>query len=181
MPHGSRARVELSWEAQWNAEPKRWAAGFIKRNKWRIDRIYDFDDLMQEAYLIFMRISEKYPRVVEPKNFMGLFKVAFANWFHDRAKDALRGRRGTLQIIDSDPTELLGKIGECHPDGINILLSEAPQELRLALALLAEYPDSIRAENPDGERENLNMKLRRILGLDEKFDLRAALTDLLFN
>lgn len=189
MPHGRRERAKLSWLPLWDWPPAhskdyspcRWAGKFIKYNRWRCDRIYSEQDLMQEAYLVFMRIAEKYPRVTSAEGFMKLYKRSLTNWFHDRA--AYMQRKNKQHVyLNIDPTELLSQIGECHPNGINILLSEAPDELRLALGLLTEQPELIKAAgNPDGNRENLNMKLRRILGLSEKFDLRAALTELLFN
>lgn len=188
MPQGKRAREVLDWSPAWDwppthekdYSPRRWAEVFVRANKWRCDRINDHYDLMQEAFLVYMRIVEKYPRIITAKDFMKLYRASLANWFHDRSLDAARGRRGSLNVTQDDPTELLGCLCECPVNGINILLSEAPQEVRLALGLLAGQPELIRAGSPD-ERENLNMKLRRILGLSEKFDLRAALTELLFN
>ena len=183
MQRAGRARSALTWAPSWEGPVKQWAAKFIRRNQWRCDRIYEFDDLMQEAYLIFLRITEKYPRVVEPKNFMGLYKMALSNWFHDRA--AYMKRKNVSHVdVGVDPLELcLGQSGELRHNGeLAILLSEAPQELRLALSLIAGNPEALKAFQPRGQpRENLNMKLRRILGLSEKFDLRAALTELLFN
>lgn len=113
---------------------------------------------------------------------MGLYKVALSNWFHDRA--SYMKRHGQAVDVGIDPLELcMGQTGELrHAGMLNLLLEEAPQELRLALALLAENPEALRSEiTPKGERENLNMKLRRILGLSAAFDLKALLTDLLFN
>ena len=83
-----------------------------------------------------------------------------------------------------DVSELfLDLTSELHNDGyLNILLSEAPQELRLALAILREQPEALIGPGPTKEpRENLNMKLRRILGLADTFDLKEAIHDLLFN
>jgi hypothetical protein len=61
-------------------------------------------------------------------------------------------------------------------------LQEAPEELKLALALLINDPAKLEpTKMPRGYRENLNMRLRRILGLKPGFDLKAALTELLFN
>ena len=54
--------------------------------------------------------------------------------------------------------------------------------MRLALALVTQEPYRLVAPvRPREPRENLNMKLRRILGLENTFDLKAAITDLLFN
>ena len=183
MQRAKRARAALCWEPKWNDTPRQWAAKFIRRNQWRCDRIYEFDDLMQEAYLIFLKITQKYPRVIEPHHFMGLYKMAVANWFHDRA--AYMQRKNTQHVdLAVDPMELcLGQTGELrHAGELAILLSEAPHELRLALSLLTDNPAALKASHKPKElRENLNMKLRRILGLSENFDLKAALTELLFN
>ena len=175
-------RAAPAWSPTWEGPVRQWSAKFIKNNKWRCDRVFDFEDLMQEAHFIFWRISEKYPKVVEPRVFMGLYKVALSNWFHDRA--SYMKRHGQAVDVGIDPLELcMGQTGELrHAGMLNLLLEEAPQELRLALALLAENPEALRSEiSPKGERENLNMKLRRILGLSAAFDLKALLTDLLFN
>ena len=182
MQRAKRARSVVVWEPCWEGTVRQWSAKFIRTNQWRCDKIYEFDDLMQEAYLIFLRISEKYPRIIAPNHFMGLYKVALSNWFNDRA--SYMKRHGQAVDVGVDPMELcLGQTGELrHAGYLNILLEEAPQELRLALALLAENPEALRTEElHTGQRENLNMKLRRILGLSAAFDLKALLTDLLFN
>ena len=181
MQRAKRARAVLAWSPVWDDVPKKWAIKFIRHNQWRCDRIYGFDDLLQEAYLVFLKITEKYPRVNNPQNFMGLYKMALANWFHDRA--AYMKRKNTIHAdLSVDPTELLTSVCEWHTDGIRLLLDEAPHELKLALALIVDHPEAIRSL-PDRKkpRENLNMKLRRILGLSETFDLKASLTELLFN
>jgi hypothetical protein len=181
MKRAVRTRATPAWSPEWQGPIQQWSAKFIKNNKWRCDRIYDFEDLMQEAHLIFLRISDKYPRIIEPKHFMGLYKVALSNWFHDRA--SYMKRHGQAVDLGIDPMELcMGHTGEGHTGLLNLLLEEAPQELRLALTLLAENPEALRTDTKQaGQRENLNMKLRRILGLSAAFDLKALLTDLLFN
>jgi hypothetical protein len=181
MERAVRTRATPAWSPTWQGPVQQWSAKFIKNNKWRCDRIYDFEDLMQEAHLIFLRISDKYPRIIDPRHFMGLYKVALSNWFNDRA--SYMQRHGQAVDLGIDPMELcMGHIEEGHAGLLSILLEEAPQELRLALALLAENPEALRTETPTaGQRENLNMKLRRILGLSAAFDLKALLTDLLFN
>jgi hypothetical protein len=180
MQRAKRARA-VPWSPTWQGPVQQWSAKFIKNNKWRCDRVFDFEDLLQEAQIIFYRLTVKYPRVVEPRIFMGLYKVALSNWFHDRA--AYMKRHGQAVDVGVDPMELcIDHSGEGHMGLLSILLEEAPQELRLALALLAENPETLRTETRTaGQRENLNMKLRRILGLSAAFDLKALLTDLLFN
>lgn len=173
----SRTRVRLCWTPIWEGSVKGWAIKFIHTNKWRCDKIHEFDDLLQDAYLTFVKISEKYPRVSQPQHFMALFKSAVWNQMHDRAR-YMRRKRLIHEETNDDPMDLLG--GTDHNAGPLLLsLAEAPEELRQAIILMETEPDLIRGEHTI--RENLNGKLRRILGLEEQFDFTAMLKNLLTN
>ena len=182
MRRAKRARSVLVWAPAWQGVTQRWAASYISANKWRAPRYCGFDDLMQEAWIIYQRVEQKYPRIIEPNKFMALYKAALANWFNDRA--CYMKRRGTQDAeLRTEPLEeCLQQPTTPPPELLGLLLDEAPQELRLALELLAKQPHMLCGTPKEVDhRENLNMKLRRILGLDEKFDLAAMLTELLFN
>ena len=171
----------MCWSPSWEGPIEGWAVNFIKNNKWRCDRLHDQDDLLQDAYLTYMKLVETYPRVIEPKHFMALFKAAMWNAMHDRARYKRR-KRLVHEDTPKDVSEFCeGRIGELTNYGyINVLLAEAPEELHMALALLEGSPEKLRGKvNEQGQRENLNMKLRRILGLgdvDVIGTLRALLT-----
>ncbi len=176
-----RVRVKLIWSPLWDGPVKHWAIKFNRDNQWRRERIHDDSDLLQDAYLVFMKICRRYPRVVEAAHFMALFKTALRNEWHDKSK-----RDGRKRACGQDLTEALaqlyaGRIGELTNAGYaSLLLAEAPDELKLALALLAEHPESLRAHRHRGQpRENLNMKLRRILSLDASCDVVGDLKALL--
>jgi hypothetical protein len=163
----NRVRGRLSWSPSWEGPVQGWAVNFIKANKWRCDWVHDKDDLLQDAYLTYLKVVETYPRVIEPKHFMALFKAAMWNAMHDRARYKRR-KRLVHEETPKDVSEFCeGRIGELTNYGyINVLLAEAPEELHMALALLEENPEALRSRvNAQGQRENLNMKLRRILGL----------------
>jgi hypothetical protein len=178
MPHAARV-VLTAWSPTWEGPVEQWTKKYIKKHRWRCDLIYEFDDLLQEGYILFDKISRYYPRA-EPRQFMALYKMSYANLINDKSSYMQRKKR-CHDELPTDVSELWSHMGETTNTGfLSVLLSEAPQELRLALALIAE--NQLEAPvTPKEPRENLNMKLRRILGLADTFDLKDALYDLLFN
>lgn len=173
-----RQRVRLSWCAKWEGNIENWAKKFIKKNKWRCDPIHEFNDLLQDCYLIFIKISERYPRVVEQAHFMALFKRAVSNQMHDHAR-YMRRKRLVCTITTADPVDQAVRLpGEVTNSGyLNALLAEAPEELRLALAIIETEPETL-CEREGRLRSNLNMKLRRLLGIED-FDFAGAFKALL--
>jgi hypothetical protein len=128
--------------------------------------------------LLFLKIADHYPRVVEPQHFMALFKTAMNNKMHDHARYMRRKR--LIHVETHEDVLELGsrRIGEVTNAGyLNAMLAEAPQELKLALVLLETQPEALREKR--GIRENLNMKLRRILGVGTDFDFAGTLRSLL--
>lgn len=180
------ARPKLAWTPVWEGIVKQWSMKFIHKNKWRCDHTSDFEDLLQDAFLTFMKLCKKYPRVIEPANFMSLYKTAIANQMHDRSRYMRRKRESHMET-SVDVSELYtGRIGEVSNEGyLNALISEAPDELRAALSIIATNPEALK--NRRGyQRENLNMKLRRLLGLDQcqldehrSYDITGKLRELL--
>ncbi len=171
-------RPRLKWCPQWEGPIRAWAIKFINKNKWRCDSINDFDDLLQDAYLIFIKISDTYPRVIEQPHFMSLFKRAMHNQMHDRAR-YMQLKHVLHQETASDVSEFYDEGEETHYGYVSALLEEAPEELREALELLVKNPEKLRETDLSLPRENLNGKLRRILGFGSKFDFVGMLRGLL--
>lgn len=175
-----RERAKLDWSPQWEGPIKNWALKHIRKNRWRCDRIHERDDLLQEAHLIFMKLCLKYPRVTTPGNFMALFKTSFSNYIHDRSSYLQRKQACHVELHQDVSDVFSESIGETTNSGyLAVLLSEAPDELQMALTLIAENPQLLRADPTNEPRENLNMKLRRILGLRADFDFKAAMLSLI--
>lgn len=177
MRQQRRVRVSLN-ELTWEGPVKNWTKGFIRSQRWRCDPIINEpDDLIQEGHIVFLKIITAYPRVIEPRQLMALYKAAFTNLIHD--KSCYRHRRHH-ERAPQDISELYDLVSETTNSGyIRALLDEAPQELKLALELVAAGSHGLK---PDKQSpQTLNMKLRRILGLESTFDFKAALHDLLFN
>src|SRR6266704_173488 len=93
-------RIKLNFTAEWSPIIRNWAAKHIRDNQWRADSIHGFDDLMQDAYLLFVKVSERYPRVMEPRHFMALYKTSLRNSMHDHARYMQRKR-----VLHEDTSE----------------------------------------------------------------------------
>lgn len=170
-----RKRTAIVWSPTWDDSLRGWAAKFIRKNVWRCDRVNEFDDLMQDAYLCFVKVAERYPRVVEPRHFMSLFQTTLRNYMHDHSRYT-QAKRGAIEETALDVSELCSnRMGEVTNHGyLHALLAEAPEELQMALILLATDPEAVRV-SPPHTRENLNMRLRRVLGVGEGFDFAGQL------
>lgn len=174
----TRIREELGWTPVWEGEIHGWARKYIRKNLWRVDSIHSAEDLEQEAYLTFLRVKAAYPRVVEPRHFMALFKTAMANEMTDRA----RYRQKRLEAIinlEGDVAEVLtDRIGEYTNEGyLNIALSELPDDTKRVLAVFndPEKLKRLRQKTPrthiqklaglPAKRETILMKLCRVAGV----------------
>lgn len=178
-----RERERVVWSAEWGREYEGWAASFIKSNIWRCDRVYEFQDLMQEAYLTFVKVMNTYPRVIEARHFMALYKRAMINQMHDRSCYKQR-REALVTDVSMDISDLYaGRIGEVTNAGyLAVFLGEIPDELKLALSLAASDKTEMqpRKRRKLAERENLSRRVGRILGMpsnrDPIADLKTILT-----
>jgi hypothetical protein len=160
-----RAREKLSFQPTWTETQKKWSKGFINQHKWRVDRMYGDDDLLQEAWITFNYVANCYPRCMCPEHFNRLFKRAMINKMNDRSCRVKRRRDSPEGAISCDITEVLaGRIGETTNGGyMAAILDEVPEELKLvmSMALRGEFDTSVRKRNEP--RKNLNMKMREFL------------------
>lgn len=118
-----------------------WAANFARKNLWRCEAVHDFDDLMQEAYLVFDRLRSRYPNA-QAAQFTALFQQSFRN----RVYDLARRKRITEQVMVTEippkpgsesrgammPSEACSEVIGCDGDGyLNLLAKEIPEALIL--------------------------------------------------
>ncbi len=124
-----RKRADLGFSPQWEGPVKGWARKFITKNKWRCDHIWSFEDLMQDAFVIYLKIVDHYPGVREPAHFMALYQTALRNEMHNQSRKMYARNEGSLDTCQVS-----------IPDHSNFgyvaaALAEAPEELKLALAM----------------------------------------------
>jgi DNA-directed RNA polymerase specialized sigma24 family protein len=186
MPRGNATvRERVLWTPSWSEEIEGYTANFIRTNSWRLDRLDQFQDAMQDAFLIFWKCKETYPRVIEARHFMALYKRALINSTHDKA--SRRKRRDAVEVLlDVDAIDFYaGRIGETTNAGYAAaLLAELPEELRFMLNKLAQgLPQEPVQPKTRGlkPRESLTMQLRRIFRLPINSDPLQIIKRLLTN
>lgn len=182
----SAKRTRLDWTPEWNSVFFGWSRKYITENKWRCDPVLDIDDLMQEAYFVFMKVTEAYPKVVEPRHFMAIFKSSLRNHIFTLSRTE-RNRLNCMSHTEIDPLEIATHIKDYNNEGyLRCLLNEAPEELKLFLNafndeyLLEEMRKPIRNKETK-LRESFNTRLSKLVGLNSRVDLRGMLKQLLTN
>jgi DNA-directed RNA polymerase specialized sigma24 family protein len=175
---------------RWEGEIEGWACKYIGKNLWRYRPDLEFDDLYQEAYLVFQRVADKYLHVSEPRHLMALFKMAVRRQFIDIVKArSIRVRLVSFPDAETDDPEpgdasLYGV--DSVPDDrdwvaeadFRLRLEELPMEVR-RLVRRARREGQLDRRAPDGRRETTNEFLCRIAGVSpDCCDLREALARL---
>jgi len=136
-----------------------------------------FEDAYQEAYVKFAEVSNKYEgKVNNPRWFMALYKRALANCITDLANSSNRLRRlvcFTEMQDDTDPIPYEEKLlGGEDTANLEILLEEAPEEVRQVLTLLSNMDTAMLGviaqswEREGKRKEDGNQFLCRLLGFD---------------
>lgn len=177
MQKASRKRALLSWRPTWTSQIEGWAAKQIKANMWRFDRAEDFDDLMQDARLLFFVLGKKYPIVNEQAHFFALFRTSLSRMFIDKSRIKQKS------VIDQNTcadeiVEDLQLHGTPNYGFVNLLLDEMPDELKIVLRGLTTGRVRLKLDRPAKKlrhRENHNMRLKRRFSLtseDPVGDLR---------
>ena len=173
------ARIYLDWEPSWDPEISGWAGKFIDKHKYKIDPIYEFEDLIQEAYCKYLLCIERYPQVVVPRHFMALFKSALFNHFFDLAR-VYRDKQNNSVLLEEDLSVFENTLkDENILNGYQaVVLSEMPIELKTWLLSYFNNEDlqKFRASYSSSgdvlsQRESFNDRIRRITGMGENLDL----------
>lgn len=176
-----KRRVPKLWEPEWEGSVQAYTRKFIRENAWRYDPILCTPaDLLQDAYIVFQRVKDRYPRVIHPPHFMALYKRSLLNEFIDKSTQNI-ARKGAFIDMDCEVQELAESL-PCNlaEDGaMCALLASAPPEVRLLLSVFAneDHLQELRKPSRTGRglpRPSLNQRIKRILGLESDADLVAA-------
>ncbi len=143
-----------------------------RKHLWRVQPLYDYDDLVQEGYVCFAICKNKYGHVETASHFMSLFKTTFQNQIHDLASARTKQQQvyeeeesKEASLIDFNAGELLSLISKLPwylQNFINLTLSDASKPPRLL--------------KQDKERETNNEYYCRLLGIDPReYDLEHLL------
>lgn len=166
-----------------------WVVNYTRPMFWRVESIMEWKDVMQEAYIVFMRCAAKYPVVDTPQHFMTLFKRAWVNEYHDLSNEATR-----LRLFVSDHKELdegeslpVEQVGETDNGGfLAVALRQAPEEVRRVINLMLHAPqemlDIILADWRGHNRRRTDgggARINAALGLPKDLDVYKIVHDYL--
>jgi hypothetical protein len=128
-----------------------YVVNYIHKHLWKVQRTCERDDLLQDAYVVFLRVKSKYPDLDTPQHFMALFKTAWSRHFTDLAnKDtedrvlvSMRLRSEENEDGDSGQLEA-DPAGDCDNDGsLAVMLRQAPREVTAVLNLFLSAPQEL--------------------------------------
>jgi DNA-directed RNA polymerase specialized sigma24 family protein len=111
------------YEPNWGDAILAYATKYLAKNAWRTSPLYELDDLLQEAYLLFVRLVERY-EFVGPNHFMAMWKRSLHNLIVNAAKFRTRRRE---QPLPENLTRLDRSFREVD---WKLLLEDAPPAVR---------------------------------------------------
>lgn len=173
-----RRRESLDWTPQWEGVVEGWTRNFVKRNLWRLQGQMDHMDLMQEGFVMYATIEDRYPEVIEPRHFVALYKSAFRNCVYRLAeRRASRYEISGIRIRSEDDEEQdFVETAPSRPDGepeleLRMLLEDAPPYVEaVILKLLAQEQAPVYVTD-EGVRETTRQRWARLLGVPPEVDL----------
>jgi DNA-directed RNA polymerase specialized sigma24 family protein len=144
-----------------------WLLNTCKENYWRVAGWYDFEDLIQDGMLHYVRVSNKYPHVTSQKHLGALFRTAFTNHIHDLSKRRSRIDCEINECLLGVPIAEVESVANTQPD-TSLIMAQLPPILRSLLNTLQDDPRAYRRfrRRLDGTRETNNDHLCRLIGLD---------------
>lgn len=177
----------MSYQPRFEGPIQGWTVNYCRKHAWKTEGSQQWDDLMQEAYLVFLRCVERYPDVEEAPHFMALYKRAWANEMTDLANKDTALRQEVpfpTTIVDGDVIEL-EVMGEHYHDGnLATLLRQAPKEVLMVLNLFLNAPNEIVELALSGWRgrdkrcrAGGSRKICQLLGLPLDLDVLAMVED----
>lgn len=135
----------MSYNPEFKGPIEGWVVNFLKTNYWRVAGSMPREDVMQEAYVVFLRVKRKYPKA-DAKHFMALFKTAWTRQFTDFANEDTASRVVTEMPrikVDDDLLEF-DPMGDCDNDGyLAVMIRQAPREVAMVINLFLSAPQEI--------------------------------------
>ena len=143
-----------------------WLFKHAHANLWRVPHWYDLDSLIQDGYMTYYRVVQRYTHVKKRSHMMALFKTCFTNHIHDLSKQKTRFNETELT------EELMTGMSEDSCEGISNLIMSAPRPVQgLIRALMTDKGQKkLRKPYRVGKRgrETTNRRWCRIAGVSSR-------------
>jgi DNA-directed RNA polymerase specialized sigma24 family protein len=144
-----------------------WLYAFARANEWRLAPAYELDDLVQDGFLVFLKIKNRYPHANKPAHLMALFKTSYTNYFIDLERKHRRRAELFSITLESDLGFALADCRALVEPDTSPELASAPLEFRRYIAVLNNAPELIRApyeRREFGVRETRRERESRLVG-----------------
>jgi len=164
-------RVKPRYTPKFKGVLEGWATNYIVKHIWRVQPEHDMDDLLQDAYCIFLTCRDKYPAVTEEAHFFSLFKRSLFN--HIAHLSNMRTLRAEIQ------PDFFAQEGEPQSDGLaniqdtgldvtefelRVIIADAPEPYRTMMTKIMD--EGLVEHTRVGQiRETTNQLLERLAGV----------------
>ena len=125
-----------------------YVANFLRANYWRVAASMEFEDCLQEARWLFLKLDKRYGVMDSPKHFMALYKQSWHRYFIDLSKRDTKQRNEVSDInrqeegIDTYNGFVEAIVGDTDCSGsLLILIQQAPEDVRTVLSFLLGLSD----------------------------------------
>jgi len=155
---------------------KLWMFKTAQRNFWKVHRWYEFDDLIQDGYMWWYRMVQKYDQVTEIKHMMRLFQIRYIQHVNDIANARTKVRQESLLLdLNSsyDNSSIIDRLIGYDDDfsAMCRVVSDAPPPVRdLLHKMMHEIPpEKLRSTHRfrlNGTRPTMNEKMCKYVDLD---------------
>jgi hypothetical protein len=169
-------RVKFNFRPEWKGPIEGWTVNFVNKNIWRCGPDYDMEDLVQDAFLTYMMVRDRYPEVRTPQHFMALFKRCFGNHVHALAN---KRTKRSEQHLDEEERQKLKRLkapdGDIDEKMLRLSLESLARPVKKLIEEMGVLNPDIRTERvrskqvlPNGSkvRETTNQFFCRLAGVD---------------
>lgn len=179
----------MSYQPEFKGPIEGWVVNHMTKNYWRVASTIPREDLLQEAYVVFLRCKRNYTdqgRVKSPQHFMALFKTSWTNEFTNLSLADTNSRFLVSENKDYGDGEVtMEAIGETDNDGsLAVMVRQAPVEVLMVLNLFLSAPQELLDLalsswniNDRRGRTGSSKRLCKILGLPEHLDVLRMTED----
>ncbi len=185
-----RIPTALAYSPMWEGPVEGYTVNFMKSNFWRVKAHMEYQDAMQEAKLVFVKLKRKYGRLSSPQHFMSLYKTTLKREFDELStRDTkFRNEVNASQINSSENSEFTevyyNQAGDLMNDGmLAIMIEQAPAEIKKVLKLFLETPveflDHLSSVwKKKGKYNDFgNKHINEVLGMEEGTDVEKLLRE----
>ena len=175
----------MSYQPEFKGPNEGWTVNYTKQHIWRVAATMEFADILQEAYLVYLRVIATYDHFETGSQFMALYKRAWVNAMNDFSlKDTKWRQAVSVHDVDEEDAHAITLVGELNNDGhLATLLRQAPREVLMVLNLFLSAPTEIVElalagwKNDDRRKTGSSPKICRLLGLDPDLDVMKMVHD----